>query len=144
MGLVALGARSTTAILIETKRVAIEKPAGVNRRAGIRFVIGATGWRRVRSDGHAPLTIRSPLPAGGQLITLRDAANYITKLPKAEQDAPQWRAAIEALMLVADRGGPTMFARIGVMRALNLPPVGGHSRPVPAASVGRDGPEATM
>jgi hypothetical protein len=26
---------------------------------------------------------------------------------------------IEALMLVADGGGPTMFARIGVMRALN-------------------------
>jgi hypothetical protein len=26
---------------------------------------------------------------------------------------------IEALMLVADLGGPTMFARIGVMRALN-------------------------
>jgi hypothetical protein len=26
-------------------------------------------------------------------------------------------------MLVADRGGPTMFARIGVMRALNRNPV---------------------
>jgi hypothetical protein len=32
---------------------------------------------------------------------------------------PNGRAAIEALMLVADLGGPTMFARIGVMRALN-------------------------
>jgi hypothetical protein len=32
---------------------------------------------------------------------------------------PEWQAAIEALMLVADLGGPTMFARIGVMRALN-------------------------
>jgi hypothetical protein len=29
------------------------------------------------------------------------------------------QTAIEALMLVADLGGPTMFARIGVMRALN-------------------------
>jgi hypothetical protein len=29
------------------------------------------------------------------------------------------QAAIEALMLVADLDGPTMFARIGVMRALN-------------------------
>ena len=28
-------------------------------------------------------------------------------------------AAIEVLMLVADRGGPTMFARLRVMRALN-------------------------
>ncbi len=26
---------------------------------------------------------------------------------------------MEALILVADLGGPTMFARIGVMRALN-------------------------
>jgi hypothetical protein len=29
------------------------------------------------------------------------------------------RAAMEALILVATVGGPTMFARIGVMRALN-------------------------
>jgi len=29
------------------------------------------------------------------------------------------RAAMEALILVATLGGPTMFARIGVMRALN-------------------------
>lgn len=28
-------------------------------------------------------------------------------------------AAMEALILVADLGGPTMFARIGIMRALN-------------------------
>jgi hypothetical protein len=31
----------------------------------------------------------------------------------------KWQAAIESLMLVAELGGPTMFARIGVMRALN-------------------------
>jgi hypothetical protein len=31
----------------------------------------------------------------------------------------EWQAAMEALMLVATLGGPTMFARIGVMRALN-------------------------
>jgi type I restriction-modification system DNA methylase subunit len=33
--------------------------------------------------------------------------------------APDWQAAMEALILVATLGGPTMFARIGVMRALN-------------------------
>ena len=38
---------------------------------------------------------------------------------KKEADAPEWQAAIEALILVADLGGPTMFARIGIMRALN-------------------------
>jgi hypothetical protein len=51
-------------------------------------------------------------------VTLRDAATYITALSKKEAALPEWQAAIEALMLVA-RGGPTMLARIGVMRALN-------------------------
>jgi hypothetical protein len=60
-----------------------------------------------------------PLPKGRTLLTLRDAALYITELPKAEHDAVEWQAAMEALILVAELGGPTMFARIGVMRALN-------------------------
>jgi hypothetical protein len=59
------------------------------------------------------------LPGGKKLIVLRDAASYITALPKKEADAPEWQAAIEALMLVVDLGGPTMFARIGIMQALN-------------------------
>jgi hypothetical protein len=58
------------------------------------------------------------LPAP-ETITLRDAALYITKLPKAEHDAEEWQATMAALMLVAEHDGPTMFARIGVMRALN-------------------------
>ena len=60
-----------------------------------------------------------PLPGGRKLLTLRDAASYITKLPKSEHDAPERQAAPEALILVAENGGPTMLARIGVMRALN-------------------------
>ena len=40
-------------------------------------------------------------------------------LPKKVADTAEWRAAIESLMLVAESGGPTMFARIGIMRALN-------------------------
>jgi hypothetical protein len=59
------------------------------------------------------------LPKGKTLTTLRDAAFYITKLPKVEHEAPEWQAAMEALILVAENDGPTMFARIGVMRALN-------------------------
>jgi hypothetical protein len=59
------------------------------------------------------------VPDGGKLVTLRDAADYITALPDEEAELPEWQAAIEALMLVADLGGRTMFARIGVMRALN-------------------------
>jgi hypothetical protein len=59
------------------------------------------------------------VPGGKPLVTLRDAALYITKLPKAEHDAEEWQAAMQALMLVAEHDRPTMFARIGVMRALN-------------------------
>jgi hypothetical protein len=59
------------------------------------------------------------LPRGRQLVTLEDAGDYITKLPKAVHEAPEWQEAMEALILVATSGGPTMFARIGVMRALN-------------------------
>jgi hypothetical protein len=58
------------------------------------------------------------LPRGRKLLTLEDAGNYITGLPKAEHTAPEWQTAMQALMIVA-RGGPTMFARIGVMRALH-------------------------
>jgi hypothetical protein len=69
------------------------------------------GWQRKFED---PI----PLPNGRQLVALKDAADYITKLLKKESDLPEWQAAIEALMLCS-RGGPTMMARIGVMRALN-------------------------
>lgn len=59
-----------------------------------------------------------PLPDGRMLVTLFEAADYITGLPKKEVDLPEWQTAIEVLMLVS-RGGPTMIGRIGVMKALN-------------------------
>ena len=71
-----------------------------------------TGWRRRFDD-----LIR--LPRGRQLVTHEDAGNYITKLPKAKHEAAEWQAAMEAMIPVGTLGGPTMFARIGVMRALN-------------------------
>jgi hypothetical protein len=64
---------------------------------------------------HAPI---EP-PKGKPLLTLKDAADYIMKLQETEQQHPAWQTAIEALILVAETDGPTMFARIGVMRALN-------------------------
>ena len=72
----------------------------------------AKGWS-------APFDDPIPLPSGRQLVTLKDAGKYITKLPTAEHTKAEWQAAMEALILVATLGGPTMFARIGVMRALN-------------------------
>ena len=59
------------------------------------------------------------LSRGRQLVTLEDAGKYITKLPKAEHATVEWQAAMQALILIAESGGPTMLARIGVMRAFN-------------------------
>jgi hypothetical protein len=70
------------------------------------------GWKR-------PFEEPIPLPQGRQLVTLEDAGKYITKLPKAEHEAPEWQTAMEVLMIVARLNGPTMMARIGVMKALN-------------------------
>ena len=50
------------------------------------------------------LRIPSLCPTAGQLLTLKDAADYITKLPKSESDLPEWQTAIEVLLLCS-RGG---------------------------------------
>jgi cob(I)alamin adenosyltransferase len=39
--------------------------------------------------------------------------------PRAEQDIEEWQAAVEALLLVVELSGPTMMARIGMLRAHN-------------------------
>lgn len=43
------------------------------------------------------------------MVTLKDAGEFIKKLPKAEHTATEWQTAIQALLL-AVRGGPTMLA----------------------------------
>jgi hypothetical protein len=45
------------------------------------------------------------LPNGRKLVTLRDAADYIMKLPKAKQQSPDWQAATEALIMAAGGSG---------------------------------------
>ena len=35
-------------------------------------------------------------------MTLRDAADYIIKLPKAEQNLEAWQTAVEALIMAAE------------------------------------------
>ncbi len=44
------------------------------------------------------------LPGRKPLVTLRDAAQYIIRLPKAERELPEWETAIEWLMLPVPRG----------------------------------------
>jgi hypothetical protein len=56
------------------------------------------GWQRPFDD---------PIPTpGGHLMTLHDAATYVGRLPRKEAEKPEWQAAIEALLLVAESGGP--------------------------------------
>ena len=71
-----------------------------------------TGWNRPFED---PIL----LPDGRELLTLKDAADYIMKLPKAEQKHEKWQTAAEVLIMAAEGRGPLMHARIGMLRALN-------------------------
>jgi hypothetical protein len=59
------------------------------------------------------------LPDGRKLLTLKNAADYIMKLPKAEQKHEKWQTAVEVLIMAAEGRGELMHARIGVMQALN-------------------------
>jgi hypothetical protein len=60
------------------------------------------------------------LPGGRRLRTLQEAANYVMQLPEAEQQEPRWQSAVEMLINAAETGGAwLMFARIGMLRALN-------------------------
>jgi hypothetical protein len=60
-----------------------------------------------------------PLPSGAPARTLRDAANYIKNLSKAEHDSPEWRLAVHMLIEAAEDRGPMFFARMGILRATN-------------------------
>ena len=57
---------------------------------------------------------------GRRLLSLQQAADYIMKLPEDVQQQERWQIAVENLINAAETGGGwLMFARIGVLRALN-------------------------
>jgi len=58
------------------------------------------------------------LPGRKPLVTLRDAAQYITQLPEAERELPQWETAIEWLMLVGEHGGEGHQPRLSSLRVI--------------------------
>jgi hypothetical protein len=70
------------------------------------------GWSRKFED---PVT----LPDGRELVTLKQAADFVMALPKAEQAHEKWLVAIKVLIMAAEGRGPLMHARIGIMRALH-------------------------
>ena len=60
------------------------------------------------------------LRGGRQLKTLQQAADYVMKLPDDVQRQARWQTAVENLINAAETGGGwLMFARIGMLRALN-------------------------
>jgi len=65
-----------------------------------------------------------PLSSGRSLRTIGEAVAYIDRFPEAEQLTKEWQAAMLALKVVIDHDGPTMFARMGMMSALDrgVPP----------------------
>jgi hypothetical protein len=74
----------------------------------VEAVVHRSIWeilRKSRSIYTAPLTKRCARRKASPRKNGKEAA------------LPEWQAAIEALMLVVDLGGPTMFAQIGVMEA---------------------------
>ena len=59
-----------------------------------------------------------PLPKGPPAQTLRDAADYIRNLSQSERDCQEWRLAVQMLIDAAEDRGPMLFARMGIVRAL--------------------------
>lgn len=59
-----------------------------------------------------------PLPGRPPAQTLRDAADYVRKLPEPERDRQEWRLAVQMLIDAAENRGPMLFACMGIVRAL--------------------------
>jgi hypothetical protein len=62
------------------------------------------GWQEVFFVWNQRFSDPIILPGRKPLVTLRDAAKYIVKLPKLEQQASPWQTAAEMLMLVGEHG----------------------------------------
>lgn len=70
-----------------------------------------------------------PIPVPGkrkQLVTLRDAVEYMTSLPRAERGADYWWPAVTLLAIIGERGGCMFFAeltvRFGLRKGVKHPP----------------------
>jgi hypothetical protein len=77
------------------------------------------GWKR-------PFDEPIPLPRGRSLLTLEDAARYIQKLPKKEQDLPHWQTATLTLINTAEGRDFLFHANAAMLQALH------HSKPAAA------------
>jgi hypothetical protein len=61
-----------------------------------------------------------------QLVTLRDAVEYMTSLPRKERGAEYWRPAATLLAIIGEKGGCMFFAelavRFGLRKGVKDPP----------------------
>jgi hypothetical protein len=59
-------------------------------------------------------------------VTLRDAAVYMTSLPRKEQSAEHWRPAATLLAIIGEKGGCMFFAEravaFGLRKGVQNPP----------------------
>lgn len=72
---------------------------------------------------HRPITVPGKRK---QLVTLRDAVEYMTSLPLEERGAEYWRPAVTILGIVGERGGCRFFAEravaFGLRKGVQDPP----------------------
>ena len=59
------------------------------------------------------------LPNGKTARTLRNAGEYIAKLPKAEHEQKAWQTAMHCLIEAAEGRGFIRFARMGMLQAIH-------------------------
>ena len=60
------------------------------------------------------------LPNGKKLLTLKDAIAWIAKeVPQSEHGMKEVQAAAHCVTEAAEKNGPMIFARIGMMKAVN-------------------------
>jgi hypothetical protein len=60
-----------------------------------------------------------PLPDGGEIRTLKQAADHILSLPARTAKSPHWQLAMHCLIEAAEDREPLLHARVGMLRALN-------------------------
>jgi len=66
------------------------------------------------------------LDSGRELVTLRDAGEYMAGLPAKTARQDHWQTAAGELLTAAEQGGIVMLAEIAMRRAIN------HGREPPA------------
>jgi hypothetical protein len=85
----------------------------VQDRLRQRRLKALNGWKRKFDE---PIE----LPDGRKLRTLQEAIAWLAKeIPKSEHTTPKVQAAARMVTEAAENGGPIIFARMGVMQAIN-------------------------